>query len=889
VTAPLIEAGDCTVGGSNTAGATWAVPHPAASTGDLLIWNIAWDDSTSVTDVTEPSGANGETLSEINATPIYSNSTEVGGKCWWTICTGAWTQGTLTFTPSATESWTSTVIRVPAGEFDAADPIGNVLTRSSANTTDTTVENPVGDLASNDGGGRLVWFAFVDADALSGTNPSGWTIRQAQDLGAVAHGIATRDAQTTNSETVAETTWGIAGDSWGGISYVVRGSPNLASGSGTLSALTGAGTGTSVSVYQGNAWMPGAWASGAWAAGAWEVTATTHSGSGAGTIAASTGAGTGTKARAGTGAGTLAASTGSGTGLKARSGTGAGTVTAATGIGTGTFYSQFYGSGAGDLAALTGSGTGLKARSGLGAGTLTALTGSGTGAAAGQFYGTGAGTIAASTGSGTGLKERAGTGAGVIAALTGAGTGTSAGVFTGSGAGTITALTGSGTGSSVEMVCAWDHGAWAPGAWASGAWQCAPLMTDGIGTGTIAALTGSGTGTSVGAPEEFTGSGAGTIAALTGSGTGVEDTWILVSFATPTTNPTPGTDLQAFRVLVRKTDTANPTVDIALYEAGSFVATLVSGTSVTSDTGQTVTATWDAALLSDPTGADVECYVYGHSNGVSQVEIGAIAWDVTQGFTGSGAGTVAELTGSGTGLRSHASTGAGTIAAATGSGTGTSEGPQTWVGSGTGTFPALTGSGTGLRGAKGSGTGTIAVTGTGTGDYTTTWIGTGAAALGIVVGSGTGARPHAGSGAGTISALTGAGNGPQTGKVGGDDRPRHPGWSKKRATLKLKRERELTEQIRDIYRELTADPETAAQAETILAPVIPPTPATGETEAARVEAIEARAEALRRRADAMDARAIEAEIALRVLYRQLREQMIADDWAAIEALLPEVL
>jgi hypothetical protein len=56
-----------------------------------------------------------------------------------------------------------------------------------------------------------------------------------------------------------------------------------------------------------------------------------------------------------------------------------------------------------------------------------------------------------------------------------------------------------------------------------------------------------------------------------------------------------------------------------------------------------------------------------------------------------------------------------------------------------------------------------------------------------------------------------------------------------------------------------------------------------------VEAIEARAEALRQRADAMDARAIEAEIALRVLYRQLREQMIADDWAAIEALLPEVL
>jgi hypothetical protein len=576
-----------------------------------------------------------------------------------------------------------------------------------------------------------------------------------------------------------------------------------------------------------SAYQGNAWMPGAWASGAWA--------SGAWTVAAASHSGSGT--------GTIAASTGSGTGTKARSGTGAGT-----------------------LAASTGSGTGLKARSGTGAGTLLALTGSG-----------------------VGLKARSGTGAGDIAALTGAGTGSASSVFTGSGAGTITALTGAGTGTRVQMVCAWDHGAWAPGAWASGAWACAPLMTDGIGTGVIAALTGSGTGTSVGAPEEFTGSGAGTIAALTGSGIGVEDTSILVSFDTPSSSPTPGADLQAFRVLVRKTDTANPTVDIALYEAGSFVATLVSATSVTSDTGQTVTATWDAALLSDPAGADVECYVYGHSNGVSQVEIGAIAWDVTQGFTGSGAGVIAALTGSGTGLRSHASTGAGTITAATGAGTGTSEGPQSWVGSGTGTFPALAGTGTGLRGAKGSGTGTIAVTGTGTGGFTTTWIGTGAGVLGIVVGSGTGARPHSGSGTGTISALTGAGNGPQTGKVGGDDRPRHPGWSKKRATLKLKRERELTEQIRDIYRELTADPETAAQAETILAPVIPPTPAIGETEAARVEAIEARAEALRQRADAMDARAIEAEIALRVLYRQLREQMIADDWAAIEALLPEVL
>ena len=101
--APVIEAADCTVSGSNTAAATWAVSHPATSTGDLLIWNIAWDDSTATTDVAEPAGSDGETLSEINATAVASASTEVRGKCWYTICTAAWSAGTLTFTPNATE------------------------------------------------------------------------------------------------------------------------------------------------------------------------------------------------------------------------------------------------------------------------------------------------------------------------------------------------------------------------------------------------------------------------------------------------------------------------------------------------------------------------------------------------------------------------------------------------------------------------------------------------------------------------------------------------------------------------------------------------------------------------------------------------------------------
>jgi hypothetical protein len=191
-------------------------------------------------------------------------------------------------------------------------------------------------------------------------------------------------------------------------------------------------------------------------------------------------------------------------------------------------------------------------------------------------------------------------------------------------------------------------------------------------------------------------------------------------------------------------------------------------------------------------------------------------------------------------------------------------------------------------------------------------IGDGAITLGPITVEGAGTISRTASGAITLGALQVAGTGSATkdvtgegsitlgaiqvsgtnivapDKVGGDDRL-HRGWDKRRAKLKLKREREFAEQIRDIYRELTGDPRTAERAEAILAPVLPPEPARGETDAARTEALEARAETLRRRADAMDAEAMQAEIALRILYRELRDWQEQDDWQAIESLLPEVL
>lgn len=224
--APLIEAGDITESGNNTASSSWAVSYPNASAGDLLIFNLGWDDSTTTSSVTAPAGPNGEVLSSI-AGPVASNSTEVRGQSWFTIATGTWTASTLTFTPSASEQWTAGVIKVPAGEFDPRDPIGAASTRASADTADTTVDSVGYAIGAADGGGTLVWFAIVDTVAL-GSLSSGWTSRVTRDRGAVAIGIATRNAATTASETTSSTdTWGISADSWASIAYVVRPPPSL--------------------------------------------------------------------------------------------------------------------------------------------------------------------------------------------------------------------------------------------------------------------------------------------------------------------------------------------------------------------------------------------------------------------------------------------------------------------------------------------------------------------------------------------------------------------------------------------------------------------------------------------------------------------------------------
>ncbi len=114
------------------------------------------------------------------------------------------------------------------------------------------------------------------------------------------------------------------------------------------------------------------------------------------------------------------------------------------------------------------------------------------------------------------------------------------------------------------------------------------------------------------------------------------DTELRAGFPTPATAPATGADLQEFRVLLRKDATggSDPTYDIELWETGggAALATLVSGATLTSDSGEVVSATWDASLLGTADGSAVELRVVGIRSGGSPsnrrtVEVGAAEWN----------------------------------------------------------------------------------------------------------------------------------------------------------------------------------------------------------------------------------------------------------------------
>lgn len=132
-----------------------------------------------------------------------------------------------------------------------------------------------------------------------------------------------------------------------------------------------------------------------------------------------------------------------------------------------------------------------------------------------------------------------------------------------------------------------------------------------------------------------------------------------------------------------------------------------------------------------------------------------------------------------------------------------------------------------------------------------------------------------------------AGDGTQTARVGGDDypRPRHRGWDEKRARLKLKKDQDFGESVLAIYRALTQYPATAKRAAELVAPPIVKRNDESATQYRKRE--QERENAFRE--ERLRNLSVEKEIALRMLFKELRELQEIDDEIAIERILSEVL
>lgn len=226
-TVPVIEASDVTAT-SQVDATSWPVNFPDASTGDLLIACVIWDDSANVTSVTTPTGPNGETFTSIQG-PRASANTEMRMQVWYTIATGSWTAGTLTFTPSAQEQAHAYVIKVLAGEFDSATPIGASSGASSATTSETDIVSPAFSAGASDTDGRLVIMNGADGTGDITIPGAGYTsIASASPTTAV--NIMTRDAGVTSAESIAASTSTLAvADSWASIAFIVRPAQTTAS------------------------------------------------------------------------------------------------------------------------------------------------------------------------------------------------------------------------------------------------------------------------------------------------------------------------------------------------------------------------------------------------------------------------------------------------------------------------------------------------------------------------------------------------------------------------------------------------------------------------------------------------------------------------------------
>lgn len=221
----VIESGDITRDFSNTDSTAPPCDVPAYVSGDLIIMFFGCDDDlASNATFSHPStGRNGETLilSSYGSGGSSSTGPTQGVAAWVgdaTVAAGNWVWSL----GGVGEQWASECIKVPAGEFDATTPIGAVSGYSgNTSASGTTIATPAITAGSTDGGGKYIVHIVTDADPISGS-PTGWSTIVNSDRGAIASAIVQRDADVTDSESIASVNYTISSDSSSTKGLIIR-------------------------------------------------------------------------------------------------------------------------------------------------------------------------------------------------------------------------------------------------------------------------------------------------------------------------------------------------------------------------------------------------------------------------------------------------------------------------------------------------------------------------------------------------------------------------------------------------------------------------------------------------------------------------------------------
>lgn len=196
-------------------GTTVTASYPATvGAGDLIIWCVAkHDDVTAIVDTTGG-------LIPIAEGNGGSGTAGVRLGVWYEIADGTEDGTTRVFTADS-EMFQVWALRILAGAFDPANPIGAVaaLTGAVSGTTANT-----GAFVSPRAGSLVIACGAVEIDPMDATfSPAGWTDVADVDAGDVTGWVSTRNAATTLGETVAAASFGInADDAWCALAFTVN-------------------------------------------------------------------------------------------------------------------------------------------------------------------------------------------------------------------------------------------------------------------------------------------------------------------------------------------------------------------------------------------------------------------------------------------------------------------------------------------------------------------------------------------------------------------------------------------------------------------------------------------------------------------------------------------